>query len=82
MIVRHCSVRSPHSEQKQMEPIAVSVGELPRLDLEAIVPISPPDAFQDVARGGQGPRLPLFENMAVLVQHEPGVFKELGCATP
>ena len=46
------------------------VGELTRLDLEAIVPVAAPHGLPQVACSREGSRLPLFEYVAVLVQHE------------
>ena len=64
-----------------MQPIPVFVGEPPRLDLELIVPIAPTHAFKDIAGQGQGARLPLFENVAILVQHKPRVLKKVSSVT-
>src|SRR5580704_1167662 len=52
-------------------------GECPRLDLKAIVPIPSPRGLDQVARHSQGSRLPLFENVAILVQHERRVLEEV-----
>src|ERR1700753_1751349 len=53
------------------------VRKRPCLDLEPIVPIPPPHRLVQVARYRQGSRLPLFENMAILVQHERRVLEEV-----
>jgi hypothetical protein len=58
----------------------MDVRKLPRLDLEAIVPIPSPRGLDHVARYRQGSRLPLFENVAILVQHEPRVLEKVGGA--
>jgi hypothetical protein len=50
------------------------------LHFKAVIPISPPQALHEVSRRGEQPRLPLFENMAILVQHEPWVLEEFASA--
>ncbi len=56
------------------------IGELPRLDLELVVPIAAAYAFQHIAGQGQGSWLPLFENVAVFMQHEPRVLEKFRSA--
>lgn len=59
----------------------MDVGEFARLDLEPVVPITPPHPLQEIARQGQGSRFPLPEHVAVLVQHQPGILEEVLSAT-
>jgi hypothetical protein len=53
------------------------IRECARLDLEPIVPVAPAQAFCQIAWCGQSSRLPLFENVAVLVQHQPRIGEEV-----
>jgi hypothetical protein len=55
----------------------VVFGELPRLDLEAVVPVPASEALSKVAGNGHRARFPLFEDMAVLMEYQRGVFEEL-----
>src|SRR5579862_1034450 len=55
----------------------IPVGELSRLDLEAVVPVSVPQALEQVATDGEAARLPLSDHVTVLVQHQPGVGEEV-----
>jgi hypothetical protein len=64
-----------------VQAVLVGVSERPGLHLESILPISPPHALQQVAGERQRTRPPLPEDVAVLVQHEPGVFEEIGPAS-
>ena len=57
--------------------VQMPVRERPGLDLEPIAPVAVPQALPAVAREGQSARLPLFEHVTVLVQHEPRVIEEL-----
>jgi len=56
------------------------VRKLARLDLEAIIPITAPQALQQIAGRRELTGFPLFENMAILVQHEPRIVEEVGPA--
>jgi len=57
------------------------VGELASLDLEPVVPVAVAQTFREVTQYGQLARLPLFENVAILVQHQPGIGEEIGPAS-
>lgn len=54
--------------------------ELTRLDLEAILPVAPPQTLHKITPRGQPPRFPLLHHMAVLVEHELGIPKEFRSA--
>ena len=54
------------------------VRKLPRLDLETIVPVASSGPLEQIAGDCQGSRLPLFEHVAVLVQHERRILEEVG----
>lgn len=56
----------------------IRIGKLSRFDFEAIVLIATPQALQHISGNRQGPRLPLFEHVAILVQHEPGILEKIG----
>jgi hypothetical protein len=58
----------------------VSVSEGACLDLEAIIPIPPPQTLGEIGGDREKARLPLLYDVAVLMKHEPGVFEELGGA--
>jgi hypothetical protein len=55
----------------------VVLGELPRLDLEAVVPVASSEALSEVAGHGHRARFPLLEDVAVLMEHQRRVFEEL-----
>lgn len=50
--------------------------ELPRLDLEAVQPIAPPQRLDQVAPDAQVSRLPLAQDVKVLVQYQVGIAPE------
>ncbi len=52
-------------------------GELPRLDLETVVPVAASEALSEVAGHGHRARFPLLEDVAILMEHQRGVFEEL-----
>src|SRR5207302_3082030 len=68
------------AREQGVEVRDVAVRERARLDLEAVVPVSVSQPFARIASQGEGTRLPLTDDVAVLVQHEPGVGEELGGA--
>jgi len=53
------------------------VGEFACLDLEPVVPVAVPHTFHEVTQYRQVSRLPLSENVAILVQHQPGIGEEI-----
>src|SRR5438876_10318594 len=68
------------AREQGVEVRDVAVRERARLDLEAVVPVSVSQPFARIASEGEGTRLPLTDDVAVLVQHEPGIGEELGGA--
>ncbi len=56
----------------------VRVCKRARLHFEAIIPVAATHTLDDVAANGQCARLPLPDDMPVLMEHQPGVFEELG----
>ena len=54
------------------------IGKRARLDLEAVVPISSPQTFQGVASQRERAGLPLFDDVPVLMEHEPRIVEEIG----
>ena len=77
---RRCSAdrRSKHRVQARR----VQVSESARLDLEAIVPVSPAYPLHDIASYSERAGLPLFDDVPVLVEHQPRIVEELGRAVP
>ena len=55
----------------------VRVRERSRFHLETVVPITAAHALDDIATDGERPRLPLFDDVAVLVEHQPRIFEEI-----
>ena len=60
--------------------MCVGVRERTGLYLESIVPVAPPHTLRYIAPDREYPWLPLFDDVAVLVQHEPGIVEELSAA--
>jgi hypothetical protein len=58
----------------------VGVREGTGFDFEAVIPIATPKTLGHVAGNGEGAGLPLFNNVAILVEHQPGVVEEVGGA--
>jgi hypothetical protein len=56
------------------------IRKLACFDLEAIVPVAASNALEHIASNREGSRLPLFEHVAVLVQHERRILEEI-CGT-
>ena len=50
--------------------------ELPRLDLETVQPVTPPQRLHDITPDRQPSRLPLPHDVKVLVQHQVGIAPE------
>ena len=67
------AVRAQHCSQ----PICVRVRERAGLYLKSIVPVTSANTFRDVAADRECARLPLFDDMPILVEHQPGVVEEL-----
>jgi len=60
----------------------MGIRKLARFDLEAVVPIAASGPLEQIASHCEGSRLPLFEHVTVLVQHERRVLEEVsGTAT-
>jgi len=58
----------------------MGVREFARLHLETIVPVPMPQTLQKVPGCRQIARFPLFDDVAILVQHQPGVVEEVSPA--
>jgi hypothetical protein len=72
---KHCSAEGC------AEPVDVIVGELSRLDLEAVVPVATSEALSEVADDGHRARFPLLEDVAVLMEYQRGILEKfLGTA--
>lgn len=67
---KHCSAEGG------AEPVDVVFGELPRLDLETVVPVAASQALSEVAGHGHRARFPLPEHMAVLMEYQRRVLEE------
>jgi len=83
MTGRRCSAEraaAPARGQGRIQTFPMGLRKRPRLDLKPIIPVSPAQAFQQIAPARQSPRLPLFEYVAVLVEHERRVAEETGGA--
>jgi hypothetical protein len=57
--------------------MCVRVRERTGLYLESIVPVTSAYAFRYVAADRERARFPLFDDMPILVEHQPGVVEEL-----
>ena len=57
------------------------VRERTRFDLESIVPVTPSHTLRHIAADRERARLPLFDNVAVLVQHQPGIVEEFSATS-
>lgn len=55
----------------------MAVGEGARRDLEAIVPVAIAQALEAVTQDGQVAGFPLPQDVAVLMQHQPGIVEEV-----
>ena len=55
----------------------MGVRERTRFDLESIVPVAPSHTLRHIASDRECSWLPLFDDMAILVQHQPGIVEEL-----
>jgi hypothetical protein len=55
----------------------MSGGEIARLDFIAVAPITAPRAFEQIATDGQMTRLPLPQDMKILMQDEIGIAPEI-----
>jgi hypothetical protein len=55
----------------------VPVCECTGLHFEAIVPITSANTLRQVTADGERAWLPLFDDVAILVEHQPGVLEEL-----
>src|SRR5690242_20685230 len=60
--------------------MGVCVRERTRLYFESIVPVTASHTLCQVAPEGQCSRLPLLDDVTVLVEHQPGIVEELGGA--
>jgi hypothetical protein len=67
------AIRSQHYSQ----PMRVRVRERTGLHFESIVPIPSTHTLGHVAADRERPWLPLFDDMPILVEHQPGVVEEL-----
>lgn len=63
--------------QYRTQRVQIPVGEGARLDLEAVVPVAVPHPLHAIPRDSQIARLPLFQHVTVLMQHEPEIVEEL-----
>ncbi len=62
--------------------MSMGVCEGPCLHLKPVVPIAAANTLRYVAADGKRAGFPLFDDMPILVEHEPGVVEELGTTTP
>jgi len=58
----------------------MGIRKFPCLHLESIVPVPVPQTFEQVPGRRQVARFPLFDDVAILVQHQPGIVEEVGPA--
>jgi hypothetical protein len=61
--------------------MCVRVRERTGLYLESIVPIAPANTLCEVAADCERAWLPLFDDMPILMEHQPGVVEELRAAS-
>jgi len=69
--VRRCS-----GEQRP-QPICVRIREGAGFDLEAVVPVTFLGTLEEIALDTESSRLPLFDDVAIFVEHQPGVVEEI-----
>ena len=63
--------------QHGSQPICVRVRERTGLHFEPVVPIASTNTLRNVATDCERAGLPLFDDMPILVEHQPGVVEEL-----
>src|SRR5690606_39907825 len=63
--------------QDRAQPLAVVGREFSRFNLEPISPVSVAQPFDDIAPHGKPTRLPLAQDVEVLVQQQIGVLPEI-----
>ena len=49
----------------------------PRFDFKPVIPIPASNTLSQIAANRQRPRFPLFDNVAILVEHQPRISKEV-----
>jgi len=59
----------------------MGVRERSRFDLESIVPVTPSHTLRHIAPDRECSWLPLFDDMAILMQHQPGIVEELSATS-